>query len=235
MAQTFVLNLSKDEPRAVALPRTKEKEDRRGGSEGLAVTIPIGAAREMKLRKGEVRLMAKFDRNRLMFGAMLLAAIAVGEIVLHELHLPAWPVFFIMVFFFLAHMDKKVAPNIIIGALAGIGCMVMARPIVTAIAPFTGAAMGRLIYILTIVAAIILFREMVPMVFNDYFFAYFLVSGLAAKASFPPRPYTWMAVTLVGGTLLICAVLGMRKLVARAARKRAVTAARAARLVKNPE
>ena len=171
--------------------------------------------------------MAKLDKNRLMFGAMLLVLIALGEIVLHKLNLPTWPVFLIMVFFFLAHMDKKVAPNIIIGAIAGIGCMIIARPIVTAIAPFTGLPMGRLLYILGVVAAIILFRDMVPMVFNDYFFVYFLISGLASKA-YPPRPnpFVWMVVSLVGGTTFILAILGIRRIVVAIARKRVIASAR---------
>jgi len=171
--------------------------------------------------------MAKLDKNRLIFGVMLLVLIAVGEVVLHKVNVPAWPVFLVMVFFFLAHMDKKVAPNIIIGAIAGILCMIIARPVVATISPVTGLQLARLLCIMGVVAAIILFREMVPMVFNDYFFAYFLISGLASKA-YPPRPnpIVWIAVTLVGGTILILAILGIRKIVASMARKRAIAAAR---------
>ena len=79
--------------------------------------------------------MPRFQKDRLIFGGLLLALIAIGEIVLHELYLPAWPVFVVMLFFFLAHMDRKVAPNIIIGALAGIGCTMLAKPVVGALAP----------------------------------------------------------------------------------------------------
>jgi hypothetical protein len=166
--------------------------------------------------------MVRINKNRLIMGAMLLVLIAVGETILHELHLPTWPPLFVMLFFFLAHMDKKVAPNIIIGALAGIGCFVIARPVIVAVAPITGVAMGRLLFILAVVSAIVLFREMAPMVFNDYTFAYLLVSGLSAKNPDPPDPFILMAVTLVGGTLFILAILGMRKTVESMARKRAI-------------
>ncbi len=154
-------------------------------------------------------------------GGMLLVLIAVGETILHEFDLPVWPPLFVMLFFFLAHMDKKVAPNIIIGALVGIGCFIIARPVITAIAPITGATIGRLLFILAIVSAIVLFREMAPMIFNDYAFAYLLITGLASKNPDPPDPYILMAVTLVGGTLFILAILGMRKTVEIMARKRA--------------
>jgi hypothetical protein len=165
--------------------------------------------------------MVKFNKNRLMMGGMLLVLIAIGETILHEFDLPAWPPLFVMLFFFLSHMDKKAAPNIIIGALVGIGCFIIARPIVVAIAPITGAATGRLLFILAIVAAVVLFREMAPMVFNDYAFAFLLIAGLASKNPDPPDPYVLMAVTLIGGSLFIAAILGMRKTVEAMARKRA--------------
>jgi hypothetical protein len=164
--------------------------------------------------------MVRVSKNRLMMGGMLLVLIAVGETILHEFDLPAWPPLFVMLFFFLAHMDKKVAPNIIIGALTGIGCFMIARPIITIIAPITGVAMGRLVFILAVVSAIVLFREMAPMVFNDYTFAYLLITGLAAKNPDPPDPLILMAVTLVGGTIFIFAILGMRKTVVALERKR---------------
>jgi hypothetical protein len=173
--------------------------------------------------------MAMLDQNRLMFGAMLLVLIAIAEIVLHEFNLPAWPVFFVMMFFFLAHMDKKTAPNIIIGALVGIGCFIVARPVIAAIAPITGIAVGRLLYLLVVVGAIILFREKVPMALNDYAFAYLLLSGLASKAlPSPHSPFIWMAVTLFGGTIIIFAILGIRKIVVAIARKKAIKRAAAA-------
>ena len=125
-------------------------------------------------------------------------------------------------------MDKKAAPNIIIGALVGIGCFVIAKPVIRAIYPFTGLEMGRLLFILATVGAIILFKEMVPMVFNDYTFAYLLLSGMAAKVPpNSPNPFVWMAVTLVGGTLFISAILGMRRIVTVLAIKRARAAATA--------
>jgi hypothetical protein len=171
--------------------------------------------------------MSFFETNRLIFGGMLLTLIAVGEVVLHELHLPSWPVFFVMVFFFLSHMDRMMIPRIIIGAIAGIACMLIARPVVVALAPFIGAPLGRLLYILAVVAAIILFKDHVSMVFNDYCFAYFLISGMATKVSRAPNdPYIWIAVTLVGGTILVYSIMGMRKITEILARKRAVEAAR---------
>jgi hypothetical protein len=171
--------------------------------------------------------MSFFDTNRLIFGGMLLLLIAAGEIVLHELQLPSWPVFFVMVFFFLSHMDSKVIPKIICGAVAGLVSIIIAKPLVTMLTPIIGLPLARLSFILGIVALIILFREHVGIVFNDYFFAYFLLGGMASRS--PDRhsgPFVWMAVAVVGGLILVYSVLGIRKITEMLARKRAVAEAR---------
>ena len=56
--------------------------------------------------------MPAFDRNRLVFGLYLLGLIAVFEIGTGKLHLPAWPAFIAMIFFFSEHMDPKKVPHI---------------------------------------------------------------------------------------------------------------------------
>jgi hypothetical protein len=179
--------------------------------------------------------MAKLDRNRAIFGTILVGLIAAGEIIIHHLHLPTWPVFFVMVFFFLAHMDIKVAPNIIIGSLVGIGFYIIARPIIVAIMPITGVPMGRLLYVLAVVFLIAMFREILPIVLNDYTFAFLLLSGLASKVPpSPPKPITWMLVTLIGGTICIFFILGIRKIVVAIETKRVKRLRRAAAAARAP-
>jgi hypothetical protein len=170
-------------------------------------------------------------RNRLIFGVMLLVVITVADIILHELHLPSWPMFMILMFFFLAHTDKNVAPNIIIGALLGIACFDIARPIIVAVVPFTGLFTARLLYLLGVVGSIILFREFVPIAFNDYAFAFLLLSGMASRerSDTASTPLAWMIVTLVGGTLIILAILGIRQIIVVIETRSARKAARARR------
>lgn len=165
---------------------------------------------------------------------MLLILIAAGEVILHEFQLPSWPVFFVMIFFFLSHMDHAVIPKIIIGAIAGIVCIIIARPVVIFMMPFIGLSLARLLFILGIVAIIILFKERVSFVFNDYFFAYFLLSGMASKSSDNPKdPYIWLAVAVLGGLILIYSIVGIRKITEILARKRAVAKARASLVAKS--
>jgi len=163
--------------------------------------------------------MPKFDRQRLIFGLYLLVLIAAFELVTGHLHLPPWPAFIAMIFFFAEHMDPKKAPHILVGGAAGIACILLARPIIGALAPFAGIELARLGFILLVVYAIVAFGEMVPVIFNNYAFMYLTVTGVAVQLP-NPNPFLWMAVTLVGGALLIAGVIAIGKLMAPRAAER---------------
>jgi hypothetical protein len=155
--------------------------------------------------------MRSFDRQRLIFGLFLLVPIAAFEIVTGHLHLPAWPAFVAMVFFFAEHMDLKKAPAILVGGVAGIGAILLARPTIGALAPLLGPDLARLAFILILVYAIVAFGEMFPIVFNNYAFMYLTVTGVAVQLP-GANPLLWMAVALVGGGLLIASVVAIGKL-----------------------
>lgn len=160
--------------------------------------------------------MAKFNRQRLVFGLYLLVLIAVAELVAGRFELPAWPAFMAMIFIFVEHMDPRKAPHILVGGVFGIACILLASPIVGALAPLIGMELARLVYILAIVYAIVAFGEMAPMLFNNYAFMFLTVTGLAMHLP-QPDPFQWMAVAGVGGGLLIAGVIGIGRLMAGSA------------------
>jgi hypothetical protein len=160
--------------------------------------------------------MAKMDRQRLVFGLYLLVLIAAFEIATGHLHLPAWPAFLAMIFFFVEHMDAKKAPHILVGGVAGIACILLAKPIIGLLAPLVGLELGRLAFILLLVYAIVAFGEMLPMVFNNYAFMYLTVTGVAVQLP-NPNPFLWMAIALVGGAFLIGGVIAIGKLMGASA------------------
>ena len=160
--------------------------------------------------------MPKFNRQRLVFGLYLLVLIAVVELIAGHFKLPAWPAFMAMIFFFVEHMDVKKAPHILVGAIFGIACILLATPIVGALAPVIGVELATLAYILGIVYAIVAFGEMAPMFFNNYAFMYLTVTGVAMHLP-QPKPYLWMAIAGIGGGLLIAGVVGIGKLMSRSA------------------
>jgi hypothetical protein len=160
--------------------------------------------------------MPKFNRQRLIFGLYLLVLIAAAELVSGYLGVPAWPAFMAMIFFFAEHMDPRKAPHILVGGVCGIACILLAVPIIGALAPLMGVEFARLAYILGIVFAIVAFGEMAPLVFNNYAFMYLTVTGLAMQLP-QPNPYLWIAVAGLGGGLLIAGVLGIVKLMSAGA------------------
>jgi len=161
--------------------------------------------------------MAKLDKQRLVFGIYLLVIIAVFELVMDRLHLPAWPAFVAMIFFFVEHMDVKKAPHILVGGACGIACILLAKPIVSAFAPSIGIEFATIAFILIVVYAIVAFGEMLPTFINNYTFMYLTITGIAVQLPHP-NPFSWMAITLVGGGLLIASVIGIGRLMAATAR-----------------
>jgi len=155
--------------------------------------------------------MAKLDSQRLIFGAFLMIPIILAEVVFGHLRLPAWPAFLAMILFFMEHMNPKKVPEILVGAVFGIACIILAGIFIKMLAPSLGLELARLVFIVVIVYLIVAFGEMVPMVFNNYAFLYLTVAGVAATAG-NPQPIVWMAIALVGGAALIGSVVGIGRL-----------------------
>ena len=159
--------------------------------------------------------MAKLNKERLIFGLFLLILIVIIDLILHHFHLPSWPVFMVMIFFFEAHMDVKKASHIIVGGLVGILCFVLTGLFVKAFAPYIGLMTARLTFICLVVYAIVAFGEILPMIFNNYGFMFFLISGLASGVSDPaPNPWLWMGIDLIGGIVVVFSIVGIGKLMA---------------------
>jgi hypothetical protein len=167
----------------------------------------------------------KFDKTRLIFGLFLIVLIIIGEIVFAVLKVPSWPAFMIMVFFFVEHMDKKKAPNILVGGLFGIACIVIAKYFVEALTPVIGGELAKLSFIVIIVYAIVAFGEMLPILFNNYAFMYLIVSAVAIKTP-DPNPFIWMAVEVVGGGIFIAGILGIIKIIGAMAKRKAAKASK---------
>jgi len=155
----------------------------------------------------------QFNRQRIVFGLYLLVVIAIAELVIMHFGLPAWPAFMAMVFFFAEHMDVKKAPHILVGGVFGIACIMLAGPIIGALTPLVGAEPAYLAFVLGIVFAIIVFGEMLPLLFNNYAFMYLTVAGVALRTA-DPNPLLWMAMVGIGGAALLAGVVGITKVMA---------------------
>jgi hypothetical protein len=165
----------------------------------------------------------KLDPQRLVFGLFLLVLIVAGEVIMTHLGVPPWPAFMIMIFFFMEHMNVKKAPDMLIGGLFGIACIILIGMFVPALAPVLGTELSIILFICIFVYAIVAVGEMLPIVLNNYAFMFFTVSALAIKTP-SPNPYIWMGVELIGGGLFIAGIIGILKLLGALAKKKAAKA-----------
>jgi hypothetical protein len=157
--------------------------------------------------------MVKFNRRRLIFGLFILALITITELVTERFKLPAWPAYTAWIMFFIEQHSPKKVPHILLGALTGIGLILLAPAVIGSLAPSLGLEWARLLYILAAVYAIVAFGEMVPWVLNSFTFLFFTVAGLAL-ATPAPNPYLWAVMAagwgglLIGGTILFDNFMG---------------------------
>jgi hypothetical protein len=164
--------------------------------------------------------MAKLSKDRLIFGVFLIIVVALVEIISGKLGFPAWPAFMVMIFFFEAHMDIKKAPHILVGGLFGIVNIILIKMFLGATAASMGLELAMLVYVIVFVYLIVALGEVVSIVFNNYAFMFFLVAAVAAKTP-APNVFVWMGVEVVGGALVIAAILGIMKIMGSLAPKKA--------------
>jgi hypothetical protein len=171
-----------------------------------------------------------FTRHRILFGILLIALIIAAEFTFHYNELPAWPAFLGMIFFFLGKRDVKLIAPILAGGLFGILCAFLIVPFKAAFgAPLGDAFNALVLFVAVFVMCIVLFKDSIPLLMNDYAFMLFLVSSIAFRAEkgfnpagspgegHAPDFLMWMCVALIGGGVLIAGVIGISRLADRLA------------------
>jgi len=156
--------------------------------------------------------MLKFNRHSLIFGLYLLVLVAIARNTgdstdnnmrrLLRVHLVNEKED-------QAHVCR---PQRKLEVIAGIAGILLFPPVIGFLAPYIGVEASKIGLILALVYAIVAFNASLPIVFNNYSFMFLTVSGLALRAP-GARPFVWMAVTGLGGALLIGGVIGIGKIV----------------------
>ena len=171
-----------------------------------------------------------FTLHRILFGILLIALIIAAEFTFHYSGLPAWPAFLGMIFFFLGKRDVKLIPPILAGSLFGFLCAFLIVPFKAAFGETLGDAFNALVlFVAVFVMCIVLFKDALPLIMNDYAFMLFLVSSIAFRAEKGFNPagspgvdhapifITWMCVAMIGGGILIAGIIGVARLTDRIA------------------
>ena len=158
--------------------------------------------------------MAKFNKIRLFFGLLLIILIGIGEVIFHALHLPAWPAFFVMIFFFVEERKMKKVPNILLGGAFGILLVIAAKYFVISL---MGLGLAQfyafLIFVMVFVYCIVALGEIIPWLFNNYAFMAILFAGQYMKTPEPQNPFVLAAILIIGGGIFIAGIIGIGKIV----------------------
>lgn len=155
-----------------------------------------------------------FRKDQLLTAVLLLLLIAAGETACHYAGLPAWPLFACMVAFFLAELKTHEIPKIIVGAVTGEFAMwLLAVVWLPSVSGAIGSFPAQLIFVLIFVGCIVLFGPVLPWFLNSFTFLFFLISTLGA----PFSPFVWMAISGLGGTVIILGCVLIHRLAAACA------------------
>ena len=95
----------------------------------------------------------------------------------------------------------------------------LAVQFVDLLSPIVGVTNAQLTYICLAVYVFVAFGESLPMIFNNYAFMFFLVSGLAGAVVVEAQePWLWFVAELVGGAFAVIGILFINRLVSHMTR-----------------
>lgn len=128
--------------------------------------------------------------------------------------LPAWPMFFVTIFFFTMGADVKNIPSIFLSGLAGIVFAWSLIKLLAVMAPIMGEFPATAILLFAVLAIIIVSGNFLPGVFNNIAFAYLTICAIDMSIV-EERFLGWMAMHLVGGAIILGGALLISVLLAK--------------------
>jgi len=131
--------------------------------------------------------------------------IGLGALQIHH----AWPALLTLLCFFEKKGDVKNLGNIFAGAAAGLVMAGLAPSAARLIAPVTGAHVGMILIVFTMVFLIIILGDVAHLVFNNYAFFYFTIALIFGREQLTIQ---WLMVLAAGGVFFTGGVLVFAKL-----------------------
>lgn len=115
---------------------------------------------------------------------------------------PAWPMFFVTIFFFCMGGDMSNIPSIFIGGLTGILSAWVLIKILAVLAPVMGEVPATFLLLFLVLALIIVGGNYLPVAFNNVAFAYLTVAAIDLTIV-ENSVVTWLAMHLLGGAIIL--------------------------------
>lgn len=120
--------------------------------------------------------------------------------------LPAWPMFFVTIFFFIQGADPKKIASIFLGGAVGILIAFGLVMLLGVIAPSIGVVAATAILVFVALAIIILGGTVLPALLNNVTFAYLTVCAINLE-SIKSSTVGWLIMLIVGGGILLTTAL----------------------------
>lgn len=119
---------------------------------------------------------------------------------------PAWPMFFVTIFFFIMGGDIKKIPSIFLSGLVGIGSAFILIKLLGLLGPVIGETPATALLLGAVLALIIIGGNFAPGLFNNVAFAYLTVCGIDLTI-IENRFVGWVVMHTIGGGIILSGAL----------------------------
>lgn len=128
---------------------------------------------------------------------------------------PAWPMFFVTIFFFTLGGDVKQIPSIFLSGFVGISSALVLVKLLGVLAPVMGEVPAMTLLLFIVLALIIVGGNFFPLFFNNITFAYLTICGI--NMAMIEKSFTsWMLMFVIGGPIILGGAMAIFALVGKA-------------------
>lgn len=128
---------------------------------------------------------------------------------------PAWPMFFVTIFFAVSGGNVKEIKSIILSGFVAICMLYLLNKILGVLSPVMGGTAALALLIFIVLALIIVGGNFFPLFLNNYTFGY-LTIGTIDFSIIEERFVGWLLMFLIGGAIILGGVLAISILVGKA-------------------
>ena len=128
---------------------------------------------------------------------------------------PAWPMFFVTIFFFCMGGETCKVPDIFVGGLTGIVSAWGLIELLALLSPIVGETIATFLLLFFVLALIIVGGNYLPVAFNNVAFAYLTVAAIDLTI-IESSVVNWLAMHLVGGTIILGGAVAIHAVVGKA-------------------
>lgn len=137
---------------------------------------------------------------------------------------PAWPMFFVTIFFFTLGGDTKQIPSIFLGGIVGISFAFVLMKLLGLFAPLIGELAATALLIFIVLAMIIVGGNSFPLIFNNITFVYLTICAIDMSIIIDST-VEWLIMLVVGGSIILIGAMVIFMLVGKVFSRKADTAA----------